>query len=120
MRIAVIRIAGQVGLKKPIVETLFRLRLRRKYSCVVFDAPTEIDLGMLKRVKDFVAFGEISDELYKELAEKRGQKGKDGKLKPFFRLHPPRGGAETKKHFGVGKGILGENKKMNELVRRML
>lgn len=119
-KIAVIRITGKIGLKRPIAETLHRLRLRRKYACVVFDEPTKIDLGMLKRVQDFVAFGEIDDATYKELVEKRGRKDWDGKLKPFFRLHPPRGGAETKKHFGVGKGILGSNKKMNELVGRML
>ncbi len=124
--IAVIRIKGQVGLKKEIVETLHRLRLRRKYACVVFDTlngtskPTEVQLGMIKKVRDFVSFGEIDEATYKELVEKRGQKMKDGKLKPFFRLHPPRGGIESKKHFGVGKGVLGENKKMNELVRRML
>ena len=41
-------------------------------------------------------------------------------LKPFFRLHPPRGGIESKKHSGVGKGVLGENKKINDLIRRML
>ena len=29
-------------------------------------------------------------------------------LKPFFRLHPPRGGIESKKHYGVGKGVLGD------------
>jgi hypothetical protein len=94
--------------------------LRRKYSCVVFENPGQVQLGMIKKVKDFVAFGEISDEVYKELAEKRGRKDRDGKLKPFFRLHPPRGGIESKKHFGVGKGVLGSNKKMNELVGRML
>ena len=120
MKIAVIRITGQIGLRKEIVETLHRLRLRRKYVCVVFDKPTKVQLGMIKKVSDFVAFGEISDDTYKELVGKRGQKDKEGKLKPFFRLHPARGGMDTKKHFGVGKGVLGENKKMNELIRRML
>jgi len=132
MKIAVIRIHGQVGLNAPIVETLNRLRLRRKYACVVFDKPTPIQLGMIKKVRDFVASGKINDETYKELVEKRGLKDKttlypkghekdtSGKLKPFFRLHPPRGGIDSKKHFGVKKGVLGENKKMNELIRRML
>jgi large subunit ribosomal protein L30 len=120
MKIAAIRIKGQVGLKKEIVETLYRLRLRRKYTCVVFENPTEIQLGMLKKVRDFVTFGEIKEDTYRELEEKRGQKDKNKKLKPFFRLHPARGGMETKKHFGVGKGVLGENKKMDELIRRML
>jgi len=126
MKIAVIRIKGQVGIKRPVKETLDRLRLRKKYVCVVFDTingtsePSKEVLGMIKKMKDFVAFGEISEETYKELVEKRGQKDEEGKLKPFFRLHPPRKGIESKKHFGVGKGVLGNNKKMNELVRRML
>jgi len=124
--IAIIRIKGQVGLKKEIVETLNRLRLRRKYACVVFEKPTEVQLGMIKKVRDFVAFGEIDEATYKELVEKRGKKDKNtlkgtsGKLKPFFRLHSPRKGIESKKHFGVGKGVLGNNKKMKELIRRML
>lgn len=119
--IAIIRIKGQVGLKKEIVETLHRLRLRRKFSCIVFEKPNEIQLGMIKKVRDFVAYGEISEEVYKELVKKRGIKDKEGKLKPFFRLHPPRKGIESKKHFGVGKGVLGDNKeKINELLLRML
>ena len=36
MKLAVIRIKGQIGLKKEVKETLYRLRLRKKYSCVVF------------------------------------------------------------------------------------
>jgi large subunit ribosomal protein L30 len=119
--ICIIRIKGQVGIRKDIVETLNRIRLRRKYSCVVFDKPTEIQLGMIKKLRDFIAYGEISEEVYKELVKKRGIKGEGGKLKPFFRLHPPRKGIESKKHFGVGKGVLGDNgDKINELVLRML
>lgn len=124
--IAAIRIKGQVGLKKEVIETLYRLRLRRKYACVVLENPTKEQLGMIKKVKDFVAFGEIDTETYKELKEKRGKKvttlkGTSGKLKPFFRLHPPRGGIDSKKHFGVKKGVLGNNKdKINDLIRRML
>ena len=120
MKIAVIRIHGMVNLKKEIEETLFRLRLRRKYACVVLEATKE-NLGMIKKVKDFVAYGEIDEATYKELVEKRGKKDKDGKLKPFFRLHPPRKGIEAKKHFGVGKGVLGNHKeKINDFIRRML
>jgi len=112
----IIRIKGQVGLKKEIIETLYRLRLRKKYSCIVIDKPTKIQLGMINKVRDFVAFGEISEEVYKRLVEKRKTK-----IKNFFRLHPPRGGIESKKHFGVGKGVLGNNgKEINKLVERML
>ena len=134
--IAVIRIKGQVGVKRNVKETLDRLRLRRKYVCVVFEDPSKEILGMVKKMKDFVAFGEIDEKTYKELVKARGRKNMQAsklptssaeassnerrKLKPFFRLHPPRKGIESKKHFGVGKGVLGDNKKMNELVRRML
>src|SRR3989339_283463 len=104
--IAIIRIKGQVGMDKDIIETFYRLRLRRKYACIVIDKPTPEQLGMLKKVENFVAFGELD---------------KEGNLKPFFRLHPPIKGIESKKHFGVNKGVLGNNKdKINELVRRML
>ena len=113
--IVVIRIKGDVGLKKPIRETLNRLRLRKKYSCIVLE-PNKEQLGMIKKVRDFIAYGEISEEIYKKLIEKRKTK-----IKNFFRLHPPRGGIEAKKPFGVGKGVLGNNKEqINELIRRML
>ena len=140
--IAVIRIKGQVGLKGEIVNTLNRLRLKKKYSCVVLGKPTKEQIGMIEKLKNVVAYGEITKETLEKLIGKRGQlidksKAIDAKkiaeelmegkspwavdLKPFFRLHPPRGGIESKKHFGVGKGVLGDNgKKINDLIRRML
>ena len=139
--IAVIRITGNVKIKSEIRETLERLRIRRKFACVVLN-PTKEQLGMIKKVTDFVAFGEINKKTFEELIEKRGQKidktkkidskkiveelekGKkytELNLKPFFRLHPPRKGIDSKKHFGVGKGVLGNNKdKINDLIGRML
>jgi len=117
--ICVIRIKGQVKLKKKIVETLYRLRIRRKYACVVLEKPTKEQMGMIEKLRDFVAYGEIDEATYKELVEKRGKKDSEGKLKPFFRLHPPRKGIKSKIHFP--KGVLGNNgKKINELVKRML
>ncbi len=120
MAIAVIRIKGRVGLNKDVNETLNRLRIRKKYSCVVLKGTPE-EMGMIQKLRDFIAYGEIKDEVYKELVSKRGKKDKDNKLKPFFALHPPRKGIESKKHFGVGKGVLGNNgEKINELILRML
>ena len=139
--IAIIRNKGQVKVRKDVKETLDRLRIRRKYACVVIKR-TEENMGMVNKVKDFVAYGQINPEVFVELVNKRGQttnkakkidlkkaaeeifKGKsydsEG-IKPFFRLHPPRGGIDSKKHFGVGKGVLGDNQdKINDLIRRML
>ena len=114
--ICVIRIAGQVGLNREIVNTLYRLRLRKKYSCVVLENPSKEQIGMVEKVRDFVAYGELDEETYKKLVEAR-----KSKIKNFFRLHPPRKGIESKKHFGVGKGVLGNHgKEINKLVERML
>ncbi|MEX0932592.1 MAG: uL30 family ribosomal protein [Candidatus Pacearchaeota archaeon] len=116
--ICIIRIRGQVGINKDAEETLHRLRLRRKYACVVIESNKE-KLGMIKKVKNFIAYGEIDEETYKELKEKRGKKDSEGKLKPFFRLHPPRKGINSKLHFP--KGVLGNHgSKINDLVRKML
>ena len=137
--ICIIRIRGRVGLKKEINETLNRLRLMKKYTCVVLEGKKE-QLGMIKKVKDFIAFGEINNKTLEKLVGLRGQpidknkkvdpkkvveelkKGKkynELNLKPFFRLHPPRKGIKSKLHFP--KGVLGDNKeKINDLIERML
>ncbi len=113
--IAVIRITGDVNLKQDIKETLKRLHIRKKYSCIVLEN-NKVNLGMIKKVKDFVAFGKISEDTLKKLKQKRKTK-----IDNFFRLHPPRGGIDTKLHFGVKKGVLGDNKdKINDLIERML
>lgn len=138
--IAVIRITGMIGISGKTQETLHRLRLRRKYSLVLMK-PSPEKLKLLSKIRNQVAYGDIDEETLAELIRKRGQQIiKDKKidikkvveqlahkdlqdlgLKPFFRLHPPRGGIESKKHFGVGKGVLGDNKKeINSLIRRML
>ena len=116
MKLAIIRIKGQVGLRKDIIETLNRLRLKKKYNCIVLTNPAKEQLGMIKKVKDLVAFGNINEDTYKELVEKRGKISKT-----FFKLHPPRGGIDSKKHFGVNKGVLGNNREgINKLIMRML
>ncbi|MEK6847221.1 MAG: uL30 family ribosomal protein [Nanoarchaeota archaeon] len=135
----VIRISGMVEVPDKIQAALFNMRLRRKYSAVLMHETIE-NIKLLKKLRDFIAFGKISDENLAKLITLRGEGlnskkidaksiiiGLDKKpiqelgLKPFFRLHPPRGGIESKKHFGVGKGVLGDNKEnINKLLERML
>jgi len=137
--ILVIRISGMVEIPKAVQEALFRLRLRRKYSAVLLK-PSPEALKLLNFIRNFVAYGDIDSETLRLLIEKRaehisGKKIDPSKIiemldkkspesigiKPFFRLHPPRGGIDTKVHFPLRKGVLGDNKgKINELVRRML
>ena len=137
--IAVIRISGLVEMPPKAQEALYRMRLRRKYSSVLLK-PTKENLSLLKEVRNFVAYGNIDDGTLKLLIEKRGfslnkkkidansvieqldKKNLDSLgLKPFFRLHPPRGGIDSKIHFPKKKGVLGDNKeKINDLIRRIL
>ena len=140
--IIAIRISGMVDVPEEIEETLYRIRLRRKYSCVLME-DNAINRKLLKSVRNYVAYGEVRIGTLIKLIELRGQRLAEKKemkidakeiasqlekrkleelgLKPFFRLHPPRKGIESKRHFGVGKGVLGNNKeKINELLERML
>ena len=135
-----IRIAGIVKMNRDVEETLQRMRLGRKYTAVLLPA-TPANEKLLASVRNFIAYGELSQEALLELLQKRARPlDKKKKLdfseaaaqlgrksleelgfKPFFRLHPPRGGIDARLHFGVRKGVLGEHKeKINNLVRRML
>ena len=123
--------------------TLDRLRLRRKYSCVIVDGNDVNVKGMLDKIKFYVAYGDIDDKTIEKLVKERGESVsgrkkdlkveasrvvnelKSGKklsdlgLKGFFRLHPPRKGIDSKLQYP--KGVLGNNKKdINKLIERML
>ena len=123
-KIAVVRVRGQLGLNKGISDTLKMLNIERKNYCTIVEGNPGT-MGMIRKVKDFVTYGEIDDETEKLLAEKRGEKSsKDPeKLKPFYRLSPPRGGFERKgikQPFTLG-GVLGNRKeKINDLIKRMV
>ena len=142
--IAAIRIRGEVDKSKRVKDTFARLRLRKKHVCVLLPENPET-IGMLKRVKDFITYGNIDRETLKLLVEKRARlpgnkpakvndefieqlfngkkKLSDGKLKPFFRLNPPRGGfgkGGIKVSFKAG-GVLGNcGKEINVLIKKML
>jgi large subunit ribosomal protein L30 len=133
-RIAVIRIRGEVRLDMPVQDTLHMLHLHRRNYASVF-SPTPVSMGMITKVKDYVTYGEIDDETYKLLVEKRGEEYlghsekknavKEGgkNLKPFFRLSPPRKGYGRKgvKIPFVSGGALGNRgDKINDLIRRMI
>ena len=89
-KIAVIRIRGNVNVRGVIKDTLDMLKLMKKNYCVVYDKTSSI-VGMLKKVKDYVTWGEIKEQTLKLLVDKRGKKDKKG-----FALQPPRGGFERK------------------------
>ena len=140
-KIATVRVRGSVNLNQKVKDTLNLLRLYRKNYCVVVDDNASYK-GMINKVKDYVTYGEIDDTTYKELIAKRGEeykgrekdrKGKlkykkfilidNKKLKPFFRLNPPKKGFGRKgiKVSFKAKGALGyRGEKINDLLKRMI
>lgn len=147
MKIAVIKITGSIDASADERRTLKLLKLNKKNVCVLIDDRPEIR-GMIKKVKRYVAAGEIDQETLKELIEKRGKTAgnkrilsisleriadwskrfilgnadfKELGIKPFFRLHPPRGGFKKSTKLLWPQGILGwQSKAINQLIKKML
>jgi large subunit ribosomal protein L30 len=121
-RIAVVLIRGLVGCRHDIRETLAYLNLLKKHACVVIDE-TDTTKGMLKKVSDFVAYGVISKETEALLIEKRAAIRKDGTMKKFFSLAPPKGGFERKgikQPYTVGGALGNRGEAMNILIQKMI
>jgi large subunit ribosomal protein L30 len=139
--LAVIRIRGKINIKIKVEDTLKNLSLfKSNYCSIVPDTPLYV--GMLKFAKDFITWGEIDDETFKMMVEKRGEpfngretdsKNKikydkfiaiDGKkLKKYFRLNAPKKGFGRKgvKHSFQSGGSLGyRGSHINDLIKRMV
>lgn len=71
-RIAIVRVRGNANIRKEVMDTFKMLRLYNKNGCVIIPN-TPSYLGMLKKVKDFVTWGEVDKETLKELLLKRGK-----------------------------------------------
>ena len=59
------------------------------------------------------------DEMVKALLEDKTTLRKEG-LKPYLRLHPPRGGWKKSTRLAYPTGILGKNEKISEWIGKML
>lgn len=114
--LAAVLLRGLIGMNKDIKDTLRMLNLQKRYSCaVVQDTPSS--RGMMHKCKDYITYGEISEETLKELESKRE------KINNHYALHPPRGGLERKgtKTPYSSKGALGyRGEKINDLIKKML
>lgn len=145
--IAVIKIRSEIGTKQEIKDTFQFLNLKKKNSCVLLKE-TPPNIGMVKKVKDYVTWGEINKETLLKLISKRARLPGDKRadfdekklkeiaeqllkaarladfgLKPCLRLNPPRKGFERggiKKAFKAG-GVLGyRGEKINDLLNKMI
>lgn len=152
MAFVVLRIKGSVNVPYWARYTLNSLNLYRKFWATILPE-TQESLGMLKKIKDFVAWTSVDASLVKDLLEKRGKAegSKSFKLlpdvgdyhnveelasdiakdkvrlsnlqmvKPWFALSPPRGGfKKSTKRSSNQNGILGEDKELAQIIRRMI
>ena len=139
-KLAVVLVRGMVSMTKSMKDTLEMLKLTHKNRCVVVNNTPPM-AGMMTKVKDFVTWGEISEETYRELVVKRGIKypgeTTDSKKKysyktiefkgrnylPYFKLNPPLKGfgrKGIKVAFRAGGGLGYRADKMDDLIRRMV
>lgn len=143
MKLAVLRIRGRRKLNPKISRTLEFLRLERTNHCVLIE-DTPQNRGMLNVVKDYVAYGPVSEATVFGLLAKRGMKEgsllrsalKEDEIKkaakeicggkktadyvnPVFRLRPPsKGYGDIKAAFPEGE--LGKRAEMDSLLKRMI
>jgi large subunit ribosomal protein L30 len=123
-KFAVVRVRGTIRVVHAINDTMDMLHLYRKNFCVIIDRK---QLGMVKKVKDYVTYGEINKETEDMLIKKRGKKSvdKEGKevLKKYFRLNPPKKGfgrKGIKVSFSNSGGLGYRGEQINDLIKRML
>ncbi len=139
---AVIRMRGSVHVRDSIEDTLDMLRLNKVNHCVLIE-DTPSNRGMIQKVKDYVAYGQVDADSLSQMLAKRGRlqgglrltdeyvsentgfdsieafadslvkgEAKIGdvpKLKPVFRLHPPRKGHAGMKRTYQQGGVLGNH-----------
>jgi large subunit ribosomal protein L30 len=152
MAYLVVRIRGTVNIPHWANNTLDNLNLDKRLRATVIPENPE-SLGMLRKVKEMVAWTSADATIIKELLEKRGKKtgfkpitnsdlpegyntieelasaiadnkialSKIRSIKPWFALNSPRGGFKRKTKTQYSQdGILGEDKSLTDIVKRML
>ncbi|MBD3253946.1 MAG: 50S ribosomal protein L30 [Candidatus Lokiarchaeota archaeon] len=152
-----VRIRGSPGMKRKIMDTLSMLRMNKVNHGVLIWGEKSY-MGMLRKCKDYIAYGEIDPTTLVRLLRVRGRiegnkpltdehlnnltdyktikdlakalhEGKIQykekfifKIKPVFRLHPPRKGhrKSIKKYYGEGGTLGNVGVYINELIHKML
>lgn len=105
-KVVVVRMRGEAGTRRDIIDTFRMLGLKKLYSFKLLE-DTKSNLGMIRKVDNFAAWGEVSEETINLL---EGRKG----------LKPARGGFKPKK-LRYPKGSLGyHGDKINDLIKKMV
>ncbi|MCB9358584.1 uL30 family ribosomal protein [Candidatus Woesearchaeota archaeon] len=109
MKIAAIRIRGG-RVERKIADALTTMKLTNQNIMVVYENKPSV-VGALKKVKDYITWGELDAENEKKYGET-----------DVHTMHPPRGGFERKgikKSFSIGGALGYRGDKINELIVKM-
>jgi large subunit ribosomal protein L30 len=108
--IAAVRVRGPLDNHPDIENTLQSLGLEKQNQFVVLD-DKESTRGMLRKAKDFIAYGEIDEDTVKHMNLETGRTYSPG---------PPSGGyGDTRSSHGQG-GILGNNPEVKDILEAMV
>ncbi|MFB6180879.1 MAG: uL30 family ribosomal protein [Candidatus Nanohalobium sp.] len=114
--IAAVKIRGTVDARKKARQSLQHLGLKQKNQ-VVFLEETDANRGQLSVAKDYITFGEITEETVEKVEEEKDVEIDAGTT---VNLRPPSGGfKDTRKQVGQG-GSLGRREDMEKLLTRMI
>jgi large subunit ribosomal protein L30 len=72
MAFAVIRVRGHRKINKDVEDTMSMLRLNRVNHCVIIPE-NDVMKGMLQKAKDFITWGEVSEETLIKMIRTRGR-----------------------------------------------
>jgi large subunit ribosomal protein L30 len=116
MKIAVIRIRGNVHVTAELEQTFKQLKVLNQNMLAIHEHTPSFQ-GQLQKAKDFITWGTISDATIQAL------KARTEHLPNVYRLNPPKKGFGRKgiKQPFVKSGALGDRKeKINDLIVRMI
>lgn len=139
--LVVIRVRGLTNINRNIDLTLKQLRLYKKNYCVIVPNNKSYQ-GMVTKVKDYVAWGNLNEETQRLLIDKKSEEYKGRindkkekikynrfsevngkKIKKYFRLNSPKKGygrKGVKIPFSKGGALGYRAEKINELIKRMI
>jgi large subunit ribosomal protein L30 len=81
--ILAIRVRGQVRVRPQIADTLDKLLLGRLYQARVLKVTPSLE-GMIDKAKDYIAWGEVTEDVVTELLSKRGRLPGNNRLTDIY------------------------------------
>src|SRR3989338_10072554 len=114
MKIAIVRVRGDVRVGHRVRDTLRMFGLHKKNHCVVVEDSPSLQ-GMLHAASPHITWGPVDEKNLALLNKKKGEK--------VFALNPPRKGygrKGIKVNFAVGGALGNRGEKINDLLAGMI